>query len=70
MSLLTYDLSWALFGNGSREQKLDQYSVQVAEEAFTRLQKWYEEIPDCLEKGNATPHVLSLQYVHAVVPRK
>lgn len=70
VSLITYDLSWSLFGSGDKERKLDASSVQAAEEAYARLQKWYEELPDCLETGNATPHVLSLQFVFKGVLRK
>lgn len=66
VSLVTYDLTWSLFGNGDKELMLDANSVQAAEEAYARLQKWYEELPDCLGTSNATPHVLSLQFVSNV----
>lgn len=63
VNLITYDLGWSLFGNGAKERKLDANSAQAAEEAYTRLQEWYEGLPDCLGTDNATPHVLSVQCV-------
>lgn len=63
VSLITYDLGWSLFGTGERERKLDIKSVQAAEDAYARLQRWYEELPECLGIRNAAPHVLCLQFV-------
>ncbi|KAJ5577990.1 uncharacterized protein N7459_006954 [Penicillium hispanicum] len=60
VSLITYDLSWSLFGNKKEERNLDPKFVQATEEAYARLQKWYAELPDCLGISNAPPHVLSL----------
>lgn len=61
VSVVTYELSWSLLGSCDKERKLDANSVEAAEQAYARLQKWYEELPDCLGTDNATPHVLSLQ---------
>lgn len=61
VSVVTYKLSWSLFGSGDKERKLDADSVEAAEQVYARLQKWYEELPGCLGTDNATPHVLSLQ---------
>lgn len=69
VSLITYELGWSLFGTGDRERKLDTKSVQAAEEAYARLQRWHEELPDCLGTSNAPPHVLCLQFVLDGIPR-
>ena len=61
VSLITYDLTWSLFGNEKR--KFNARSVEKAEDAFARLSKWYKGFPDCLEVTNAPPHILSLQFV-------
>lgn len=61
VSLITYDLTWSLFGN--EERKFDARFVEKAEGAFARLYEWYSELPNCLEITNAPPHVLSLQFV-------
>lgn len=67
VSLITYDLSWSLFGHGDKETKLDAAYVQAAEEAYTRVQQWYKKLPECLGTDGATPHVLTLQLVFACV---
>lgn len=63
LSVITYDLTWSLFGNGDKERTLDAGSVQVTEDAYACLQRWYEGLPDCLGTSNAPPHVLCLSFV-------
>lgn len=63
VSLITYDLTWSLFNRSNEEHALTADFVQTAEDAYNRLRAWYDKFPICLGTSNATPHVLSLQYV-------
>lgn len=61
MGQIIHELSLSLFKDNS--QTLDTEFARVAEELHGRLRAWYEVLPDCLATSDATPHVLSLQYV-------
>lgn len=63
VSLITHDLTWSLFNRGDGEQTLNAEFVKAAENAYNRLRAWYDKFPNCLGTSNATPHVLSLQFV-------
>lgn len=63
VSLITHDLTRALFNRGDGEQTLNVEFVKAAEDAYNRLRAWYGKFPNCLGTSNATPHVLSLQSV-------
>jgi len=61
MGEIIYELSLSLFKH--KHRKLDMKFAQLAEEMYLRLRKWHDELPDCLATIDATPHVLSLQFV-------
>lgn len=63
VSFITHDLTWSLFDRDMEERTLNTDFVQAAKDAYYRLRTWYDELPNCLGTSNATPHVLSLQYV-------
>ncbi|KAJ5180591.1 hypothetical protein N7492_003801 [Penicillium capsulatum] len=61
MSLITYDLSWSLFGEGKR--KFDADFIARTEKVHSRLREWHKELPACLATTDAAPQVLSVQFV-------
>lgn len=61
MGEITHELSMSLFRDN--KQTLDIDFARLAEGLYARLQAWFEGIPDCLSSVDATPHVMSLQFV-------
>lgn len=65
LSVITHDLSWSLFGEEG--QTLTVEFVALVENGHQRLRSWYEGLSSCLAIEGATPHVLSFQFVSALV---